>query len=241
MASHAPAACCTQASFHEGQAQGEHKQIFGLDTYQVGAEHGNDRVIVILTDIFGNRFNNVLLIADEIARSCKYHVVIPDILKGDAVPLEHGDLSGWLTNHTSDITAPIVNGFLQQLRKEWSPKFVGGIGYCYGAKYAIQNISKDGFLDAAAGAHPSFVEVDEIKAIAKPIIISAAEVDPLFTRDLRWKTEEILTDIKARYQMDLFQGVSHGFSVKGDISDPIVKYAKEKTLSDQLLWFAQFN
>lgn len=43
------------------------KELFGLDTYIVGEESSN-KVVVILTDVNGNHFNNVLLIADTIAK-----------------------------------------------------------------------------------------------------------------------------------------------------------------------------
>lgn len=71
------------------------------------------------------------------------------------------------------------------------------------------------------------------------MIISAAQIDNLFTVELRHKTEEILSKKEdVRWQIDLFSQVSHGFTVKGDISIPQVKYAKEKALSDQLVFFA---
>ncbi|KAK6464233.1 dienelactone hydrolase [Scheffersomyces coipomensis] len=239
MASNPPGACCIQGSLHEGTPVGTHKTLFGLDTYQVGAEHGDERIIVIVTDIYGHKYNNVLLIADALAKQ-KYHVLIPDILKSDPVPATHGDLSEWLGNHGPDVTSPIVDPFLAAVKKELKPKFFGAIGYCYGAKYLIHNLTKEGPLDAGAVAHPSFVTLDEVKAIAKPIIISAAQTDPIFTVELRHQTELELTKIGARYQIDLFSGVVHGFTVRGDITDPIVKFAKEQALADQIAFFSQY-
>lgn len=121
-----------------------------------------------------------------------------------------------------------------------SETFLGVIGYCYGAKYAIQQIASDGYATAAAVAHPSFVTIEEVEAIKKPLLISAAETDPIFPVELRHQTEEALAKIKARYQLDLFSGVVHGYAVRGDIKDPVVKYAMTKTISDQVQWFAQF-
>lgn len=238
MASNAPSDCCLKLSFHEGTPKGSHKQIFGLDTYQVGEQHGNDRVIVILTDIYGHKLQNVLLIADELSKS-GYQVLIPDILKGEpvdgSIPLPE-----WLKKHPSEVTQPIVSAFLDQLTKEYNPKFVGGIGYCYGAKYVIQELSKSGRFTAGAVAHPSFVDIEEVRVITNPILISAAETDGIFPPELRHETEKVLAEIGARYQLDLFSGVEHGFAVKGDVKDPLVKYAREKVLSDQLVWFSQF-
>lgn len=245
MASKAPGQCCIEGTFHEGTPAGEHKTIFGLDTYQTGVEHGKDRIIVILTDIYGNHFNNTLLVADQLAKSGKYQVLVPDILKGDPVPETHGDLGPWLKNHTPAITKPIITSFLDQLVKEYSPKFIAGFGYCFGAKYAILEGDKNGRFDVVAIAHPSFVEIEEVQALAKPIIISAAETDPIFTTDLRHQSEIELAKLSAskglRYQIDLYSGVAHGYAVRGDTSDPVVRYAKEKTVMDQLSFLAQFS
>lgn len=236
MASNPPGKCCTLSSFHEGTSKGKHVPFCGLETYVTGED--SDRTVVILTDIYGSKYNNVLLVADEIAK-CGYKVYIPDILKGDPVD-GSVSLDKWLPNHTNEITKPIVDDFLAAFRKEVNPKFLGVIGYCFGAKYAIQQISASGHADAAAVAHPSFVSIEEVAEIKKPIIISAAEEDSIFPPELRHQTEAKLAEIGARYQIDLFSGVSHGFAVRGDILNPVVKYAKEKALADQLQFFALF-
>ena len=146
----------------------------------------------------------------------------------------------WLEKHSSEKTRPIVDDFLAQLTKEKTPKSLFGIGYCFGAKYCIQNLSKDGYFTAGAVAHPSLVSVEEVNAIVKPILISAAEIDKSFTEELRNKTIKILAANKIRYQLDLFLGVSHGFAVRGDLNVPEVKYSKEKVLIDQVYFFSQF-
>lgn len=236
MASNPPGACCVEKSLHDGTPKGTFSTIAGLDTYSVGEEYGNENIIVIMTDVNGHKFSNVNLIADQLSTLGKYKVLIPDILKGDAIqePLET-----WIPKHVPEITTPIVNGFLTAIRKELSPKYLCGIGYCFGAKYVIQNLAKDGLLDIGAGAHPSFVTEQDVEDIEKPIIISAAQIDPIFTVELRHKTEEILTKKESvRWELDLFSNVVHGFAVKGDMSIPQVKYAKEKVIIDQLGFFA---
>ncbi|RLV95680.1 Protein AIM2 [Spathaspora sp. JA1] len=232
MASHPPAACCVVASLHEGTPIGKHVEVAGLDTYVVGE---SDKIIVILTDVYGNRFNNTLLIADELSRK-GYKVLIPDILKNDPITPEH-DFAEWRANHTNEITSPIVDGFLAKLKKELNPKFLVGIGHCFGAKFVIQQLAEGKYLDAGAVAHPSFVTIEEVKDIKRPILISAAETDPIFPAELRRQTEDELLKLGVRYQLDLFSGVVHGFAVKGDVSVPLVKYAKEKVVRDQVYFF----
>lgn len=237
MASNPPGACCISTHFHDGKAAGKFETVFGLDTYVSGS---GALSVVILTDIYGHKYNNVLLIADEFAKA-GYLVYIPDILKGDPVPATQEDLSQWIGEHPVEVTDPIVDGFLSALRKKVGGGFIGVVGYCYGGRYSIRQIGDKGHADAAAVAHPSLVQIEEVKAIKKPLLISAAEVDPIFTTELRHKTEETLVDIGATYELDLFSGVLHGFAVRGDIKHEPTLYAMKKALADQLAWFARFD
>lgn len=236
MASHPPGQCCVEKHIHEGTPIGEYKPVFDLDTYSVG--DNNDKIVVIITDIYGNKLVNTQLIADEISRN-GFKVLIPDILQGD--PIGTQDLQQWIKKHGPELTSNIVDGFLKKVRQELKPKFLFGLGHCFGGKYTIQNLSENGLLDAGAVAHPSFVDIEEVKQIKKPLLISAAETDPIFPIELRHQTEVELIKTGARYQIDLFSGVSHGFAVKGDITNPVVKYAKEKALTDQICWFHEFS
>lgn len=243
MASNPPGKCCFQGFYHEGTAKGTYKNIFGVESYVTGTDKPTDRVIVILTDIYGIKLNNVLINADNMAAK-GYQVYIPDILFNDPVIKLDGstDFAAWLANHPADKVQALVTSYLTNLKKELNPKFVAVVGYCYGAKFAVQQINQNSPLaDCCAIAHPSFVSMEELAAIGKPILISAAEVDPIFTTELRHQSEAKLIEMKARYQLDLFSGVSHGFAARGDISDPVVKYAKEKVLLDQLHWFDNFS
>ncbi|CCE94292.1 protein AIM2 TDEL_0H04330 [Torulaspora delbrueckii] len=244
MASNPPGACCFKGFYHEGTPKGTLSDLYGIDTYVTGSQ-SNEKVIVIITDIYGHKFNNTQLVADTLG-DAGFRVYIPDILFGDAIEKLDGsvDFNEWLGKHNPQKTKAIVDQFLSGLKKENSPKFVGIVGHCFGAKYAIQQIhATEGLADVCAVAHPSFVSIEEIAAIGKekPLLISAAENDSIFPPELRHQSEAKLAEIGARYQLDLFSGVSHGFAVRGDTSDPVVRYAKEKALVDQIYWFNHFS
>lgn len=240
MASNPPGKCCTVVNLHEGTPVGEFKALHGVDTYVTGQENPSSRVVVIVTDIFGYNLPNTMLNADKFAKHGNYQVYIPDILMGDIYDPTKETIEAWFGKHPPAKTQQIVETFLKGLREKLSPSFVGLVGYCFGAKYAVQQVGENALADAVAIAHPSFVSMEEVAAIKKPVIISAAEVDSIFPAELRHATEDKLAEIKARYQLDLFCGVSHGFACRGDLSDPLVRYAAEKTLTDQLHWFSQF-
>ncbi|KAH3674482.1 hypothetical protein WICMUC_003320 [Wickerhamomyces mucosus] len=244
MASKAPGQCCSQIdAIHEGTAKGTIVELYGNQSVYITGSKQSEKVIVIATDIFGIELINTQLLADAFA-SKGYYVLIPDILKGDPAVAGKTDLPKWIVNHSAEITAPIFDSFIENLHKELSPKFLGIIGYCFGAKYTVQHLAEGRYATAGAIAHPSFVSIEEVAAITKPIIISAAGVDTIFTHELRHATEDKLIEIGAEFQLDLFASkgkVTHGYAVRGDISIPEVKYAKEKTFADQVAYFERFS
>lgn len=81
------------------------------------------------------------------------------------------------------------------------------------------------------------VEESEFKAIKGPISIAAAEVDGIFTVEHRHASEKILADLKQPYQLNLYGGVSHGFSIRGDVTVPHAKFAKEQAFLQAVTWF----
>jgi dienelactone hydrolase len=165
---------------------------------------------------------------------------MPDLFKGDPVPLNPPQgfdmLNGWFPNHIPEITRPIVDKVVAAI-KELKPKTVVANGYCFGAKYAVQLLG-EGHVDNAAIYHPSFVSIDEIRAIKGPLLICGAETDTIYTEELRHETEATLKEIGATYYTTLASGVSHGFAVRGDPSKPADKWAKEQAFQNTVQWFA---
>ena len=92
-------------------------------------------------------------------------------------------------------------------------------------------------IDAGYVAHPSFVEESELAAISGPLSIAAAETDQIFPAEKRHKSETILTETKQPYQINLYSGVSHGFSVRCDTSKKIEKFSKEQAFLQAVNWF----
>ncbi|PGH12669.1 hypothetical protein AJ80_06612, partial [Polytolypa hystricis UAMH7299] len=62
-------------------------------------------------------------------------------------------------------------------------------------------------------------------------------IDTIFPTELRHQSEEILAKTKLPYQINLFSGVEHGFSVRADLSVKQNLYAKEQAFLQAAAWF----
>ncbi|KAG0680626.1 hypothetical protein C6P40_000907 [Pichia californica] len=236
--------CCAKVTLHSGKPQGSIEKIGNLNCYVTSNFNFNsEKYLFIFPDIFGIELVNTQLVADKFSDCLNYPVIIIDIVNNDPFKLDGLlDFPQWKINHPVELTVNLIKEFFIDFEKnlknnETKAKFLAGIGYCFGAKYLSHYLTKDGLLDVGAFAHPSFVDEDELSAIRKPLIISCAETDSIFPRDLRFKSEEILSNSKIPYQIDLYSQTEHGFAVRGDMTVPQVKYAAEKALTDQVLFF----
>jgi len=87
---------------------------------------------------------------------------------------------------------------------------------------------------------PSFVDEAELRAIEGPLSIAAAETDEIFPTEKRHQSETILAETKQPYQINLYSGVVHGFSVRGDPSVKHEKFAREKAFLQAVQWFDEY-
>jgi dienelactone hydrolase len=83
----------------------------------------------------------------------------------------------------------------------------------------------------------SFVDESELSAISGPLSIAAAETDQIFPAEKRHKSEQLLVETKQPYQINLYSGVVHGFSVRCDTSKKHEKFAKEAAFLQAVGWF----
>ncbi|KAH6647347.1 dienelactone hydrolase [Truncatella angustata] len=241
----APAQCCTLGVKHEGTPTGQEIKVGKHDAYlavpKSDAAH-KDAGILIVPDVIGI-WQNSKLIADQFAAN-GYLTLIVDVFNGDALSLNRDadfDFMGWLTKgstgdnpHTKEYVDPIVEDAIKYLKEEKGVKKLGGVGYCFGAKYVARHYPA---ISVGYFAHPSFVDEEELEGFKGPLSISAAETDEIFPKEKRYQAEEILKKGAQPYQINLYSQVAHGFSVRCDLSNKVQRYAKEQAFLQAVTWF----
>lgn len=211
-------------------------------------------MLYFLTDVFGFKFLNNQLLADQYAQE-GFYVVMPDLFNGDAIgenqlnPRPGFDpkafFGAWFPNHTTVQVDPIIEAVRSAIAEQYKPKFSAASGYCYGTKYCIRMLGTEtSNLQSAALFHPSFTDLAEVNAIIgtkQTVFVCAPDNDSAYTKELRHQTEDIFKEkadtLGFRYKCSLLHGVGHGFAVRGDISDPWIKLAKEQAFADAVEWF----
>jgi len=247
MASNPPSTCCTVGVKHDGTPTGKPLKIGNIEAYVAepsGKTIHKDTAILFLPDVIGI-WQNSKLMADQYAAN-GYYTLIPDLFNGDPLSLNRPadfDLMSWLTKgsdgknpHTYDAVDPIVEKSIKYLQEQDFKK-IGAVGYCFGAKYVARFMAAGKGISVGFVAHPSFIEEDELLAITGPFSIAAAETDQIFPTEKRHRSEELLVQTKQPYQINLYSGVAHGFSVRCDTSKKIEKYAKEQAFLQAVAWF----
>ncbi|KAJ7812098.1 dienelactone hydrolase [Mycena olivaceomarginata] len=240
---------CFVAVTHEGTPEGKIEKIGGIESYVAtpSIPHPKERVLIFLTDIFGLSLVNNRLLADDFARN-GIKTIVPDLFSGDPIlvdPPPGFDRQKWSAAHTPAQTRPIIDSVIAALKEEGVVGFAGA-GYCFGARFVF-DLAFDGILKVSVVSHPSRLVIpDDLEKYATqataPLLINSCEVDKPFPQEAQTQADAILGGGKFApgYHREYFPGCSHGFAVRGDISDPLVKAGKEGAFKASVEWFNKY-
>ncbi|KAF5351414.1 hypothetical protein D9758_013509 [Tetrapyrgos nigripes] len=217
-------ACFNRGVQHTGTPAGKTEKIGGIPTYvseppsSSGAGGGEGKkVILYLADVYGPFYLNNQLVQDYFAEG-GFHVLGIDYFDGDPVHKHTEadfDRSAWMANAKKRAGEWVPKWFKAVKEIYGSDAKYCAVGYCFGGPHALGFANSDEFV-AAAFAHPAFLNEDHFRTIKKPLFLSCAETDHTFPLESRRRAEDILVEVKAKYYIQVFSGVKHGFAVRGD-------------------------
>ncbi|KZT43068.1 alpha/beta-hydrolase [Sistotremastrum suecicum HHB10207 ss-3] len=240
---------CIKGVKHEGTPTGKVEKIAGVDVYVALPENNAnpDKAILFLPDVFGHALPNAQLLADDFANN-GFATYLIDLFQGDYLPadaLSTGfNIGAWFPNHGPEKVTPAIDAVYNALKEKGITRF-GATGYCFGARYVF-NYAFENKIQVSVTAHPSLLQVpadiEKYLAVSKaPLLINSCTTDTQFPHEAQAKTDEILGDGKFApgYKREYWKGCTHGFAVRGDPSDPVVKAGKEGAFEASVRWFKQ--
>ncbi|KAG5651122.1 hypothetical protein H0H81_009774 [Sphagnurus paluster] len=178
------------------------------------------------------------------------------------------DTEGCFAKHSLAVTRPPLDKVIAALKEEGVTTFAA-TGYCLGgtpspcadsfarrglivpasrllARYVF-DLAFEGIIKAAAASHPSLLQIpadlEKYASTAKaPLLINSCTFDPVFPLEAQATADEILAGGRfvPGYAREHWEGCSHGFAVRGDLSDPKVKAGKEGAFRATVEWFLKY-
>ncbi|KAM5569249.1 endo-1,3,1,4-beta-D-glucanase-like [Rosa sericea] len=236
-----PACCSNPPALNPASGSGHVEKLAGLDSYVTGSPDSKLAVLLI-ADIFGYEAPLLRKLADKVA-AAGFFVVVPDFFYGDAFPGDAGPVGNssalpiWLKTHLPIKASEAAKPLLEALKSK-GVSAIGAVGFCWGAKAAVEVAKYDDLLHAAVLCHPSFVTVDDFKAVKVPISVLGAEIDPISPPDVVKQFEEVLTERpEIKSHVKIFPKVQHGWTVRYNAEDEAAVKCAEEAHQDILDWF----
>jgi len=252
---------CVSGAVHEGTPTGTEITLAGLPTYAVGDE-ASKRIVIFGHDIFGWKFVNTRLLADEYAAR-GFRVLVPDLYDGYEVPqwtLSARDpvneslslfqrvfarplslfvLVPFVLRNSQASQNTKISGLVAHLRAAQPDAKLGFVGFCWGGRYAI---TLNGLFDATVSAHPSLVKYPvELENVSKPISFALAATDHGYGAERGRDTEKRLKERGlTEVEVVIYEGVQHGWTIRGDLRDEKKKEARDRARDQAIQWFERF-
>ena len=234
-----------------------------INCYRAQSPIPTNKAVMLITDVFGHTLVNVRLMADKIAAS-GITVYVPDLQAGDCLTPETWSptllgipdanlctrawmgtkffasipsLIIWLGRHGEKETLPIIDRALDAI-KELGANKIGVQGFCWGGKYSVLLGATDK-VSCIIAAHPSGLTMPKhVIDIKQPALFLCAENDFVFSNANVAETKRILLEKDPENSnVKLYQGVKHGFTVRGDEKDPDVCAKRNDALDLSIAFF----
>jgi len=127
--------------------------------------------------------------------------------------------------------------------KEQGITVYGATGYCYGARLTF-DLAFENIIQAAAIAHPAFIKSEDLDIYVEkskaPLLINTCEDDELFPKAMAEEADKKFASFAPGYRRTYYEGVSHGFAVRGDLSNPKIKAAKDDAFKESVEWLIKY-
>ncbi|KAJ3873906.1 dienelactone hydrolase [Lentinula edodes] len=247
---------CIKGVKHEGTPEGKWETIAGIESY-VGTpsgEYQKDKVLLFLCDVFGPQLPNAQLLVDGFAKN-GFKTVAPDLFEKDGLPFDvfdseekrqAFDLPTWFGRHGPHVARPLLDKVIAALKEQGVTTFAS-TGYCYGGRLVF-DLAFENITSASIASHPSLLKSPDdlekyFSTSRAPLLLNTCTTDEQFPIPSQSQADLIFGEGKFApgYRREYFDGCTHGFAVRGDLSIPQVKAGKEGAFKAAVEWLYKYG
>ncbi|KAJ4464481.1 dienelactone hydrolase family-domain-containing protein [Lentinula lateritia] len=213
-------------------------------------EYQKDKVLLFLCDVFGPQLPNAQLLVDGFAKN-GFKTVAPDLFEKDGLPFdvfdsEAFDLPAWFGRHGPHVARPLLHKVITALKEQDVTTFAS-TGYCYGGRLVF-DLAFENITSASIANHPSLLKSPDdlekyFSSSRAPLLLNTCTTDEQFPIPAQSQADVIFGDGKFApgYKREYFDGCTHGFAVRGDLSIPQVKAGKEGAFKAAVEWLYKYG
>ncbi len=201
----------------------------------------SSKAMILFPDVWGFQ-SRILEIADWLCNEARCHVLICDFFRGETKD-DHEDMKKWFESipyepNIAQDTAACMN----YLKSEKGINQIGAMGFCWGG-WAIAKSYQAGnapFWQLVISPHPSFKiepwvfggdDVALMQSMTCPVLLMPAGNDPSYTKP---DSREFQNIPNKESKSIMFEDMVHGWTTRGDMTDPKVKRDVEAALTAAL-------
>jgi len=232
-------ACCEGVSRSPEGLKGTTAKWEGIDTYTTAPSGETKAAVIVVYDIFGFAPANPKFVVDHLAHK-GFHAVMLDVYEGDAYPESKmnlvmagdPDFKNWAAAKFSpDAFGKVIGTISRYVDHLHSSGFtkVGCIGFCYGGSVSAI-AAATGKIHAAVSLHGGSHTVEQLEEAKCPVLYLVAKGDQAFP-----KVGEVAAYLKEHPNkggLKEFEGVTHGWAVRGNYSDETIRKKADDAISD---------
>ena len=143
----------------------------------------------------------------------------------------------FLLRNGKDTQTARIGALLKHVHETKPNAKVGYVGFCWGGRFALTMNSQ---FDATVACHPSLVDFPgELSGITRPISFAIAETDQHYGVEKAVETEKILRAKGQSFEVVVYKGVQHGWTIRANMGDIEKKAARDKAKEQVVGWFEQ--
>ncbi|KAK9815910.1 hypothetical protein WJX72_011803 [[Myrmecia] bisecta] len=134
---------------------------------------------------------------------------------------------------------PLIDAVLTDMNAQHGIKKVAAIGFCYGGSGCLALGKLPDKIEAFAVAHGEVHVPADIEPLKKPGLFLSADDDWSFPKSAFEEAKAILgkRPDASNYEMKYYPGTFHGFAIRGDDKDEVVKEAKDDAIQTAISFF----